>query len=129
MTIKYIVHTTSSYSDLNGNTYHFARITRTSTGKSLVITEVGGTTNAVHLLFDQGNKDGSKPLEANWSEIYSVQVWEKRREWERMRNFANGFDGSDISGTVSEWKVTPAMIRALSRKANPGQRNANANVG
>ena len=129
MTIKYIVHTTSSYSDLNGNTYHFARITRTSTGKSLVITEVGGTSNAASLLFDRQHKDGTKPLAASWSEIYTVQVWEKRKEWERMKNWANGFDGSDISGSVSEWKVTPAMIRALNRKANPGVRNPNANTG
>ena len=34
--IKYIVHTTSSYNDYYGNTYHFARITSTKTGKSLV---------------------------------------------------------------------------------------------
>ena len=127
MTIKYIVHTTSSYSDLNGNTYHFARITSTKTKKSILITDVGGTENAVSILFKKDDK--GKALAANFSEIYTVNVWEKRREWNRLKKFANGFDGSDISGTVSEWKVTPAMIRALNRKANPGVMNPNANLG
>ena len=48
-TIKWIVKTTSSYSDLNGNTYHFAQITRTSTGKTLAV-ETNGAENAAHLM-------------------------------------------------------------------------------
>ena len=127
MTIKYIVHTTSSLRDYNGNCYHFARITSVKTKKSLVISDVGGESNATALLFRKD--DNGKALASSWEEIYSVQTWEKKRDWQRMNNFANGFDGSDISRSVSEWKVTPAMIRALNRKANPGVRNPNANVG
>ena len=108
MAIKYIVHTTSSYSDLNGNTYHFARITSTKTKKSLVISEVGGTSNAAGLLF-------RLKLAQGWHEVYDVQTWEKRRDWQRKLKNAHGFDG-DISGTVYEHEVTAKMIRALNRK-------------
>ncbi len=116
MAIKYIVHTTSSYSDLNGNTYHFARITSTKTKKSLVISDVGGTENALHLLFTKD--ENGRSLVNSYQEIYTVQVWEKRREWARLKQHANGFNGSDLTGTVYEHQVTRKMIRALNRKAS-----------
>ena len=108
--IKYIVHTTSSYNDYYGNSYHFARITSTKTGKSLVIEGVGGVDNAAHLLLRR-NGDG-KPLVNDWSEIYRVQLWEKKREWQRLEKFAVG----SYSDKVYEGDVTATMIRRLNRK-------------
>ena len=110
--IKYIVHTTSSYNDYYGNTYHFARITSTKTGKSLVIKQIGGRDNAAHLLFR--SNDNSKPLVNDWREIYSVQQWEKKREYQRLEKFAQGSDGSK----VYEHEVTATMIRRLNRKSS-----------
>jgi len=100
--IKYIVETTSSYSDLNGNTYHFARITSTKTKNSLVVSEVGGSSNAVAMLFHL-------KVANDWSELYEVQTWHKRRDWQRMRKFAGG---------TYEGNVTAKMVRALNRKDN-----------
>ena len=110
--IKYIVHTTSSYNDYYGNTYHFARITSTKTGKHLVIKQIGGRDNAAHLLFR--SNDNSKPLVNDWREIYSVQQWEKKREWQRLEKFAQGTYGV----RVYEHEVTATMIRRLNRKSS-----------
>jgi len=118
--IKYIVHTTTSNRDLNGNCYHFARITSTKTGKSIVIDGVGGDSNAAGLLLRRDEKTG-KSIAKNWNEVHTYQTFEPKREWQRMNKFANGFNGSDISGKIYEWKVTPQMLRALNRTANPGQ--------
>jgi hypothetical protein len=99
--IKYIVETTSSYSDLNGNTYHFARITSTKTNRSLVIDSIGGSSNAAGLLF-------RLKVANDWSEVYDVQKWEKKREWQRLAKFAKN--------ATYEGNVTAKMIRALNRK-------------
>ena len=118
--IKYIIHTTSSYNDYYGNTYHFARITSTKTGKSLVIKQIGGKDNAAHLLLRRNDWGSSvenpngKPLVNDWREIYSAQQWEKKREWQRLEKFAQGSDGSK----VYEHEVTPTMIRRLNRKSS-----------
>jgi len=110
--IKYIVQTTSSYSDINGNTYHFAKITSTKTKHSVVISDIGGIGAGPGLLF-------RLKLVNDWSEIYSVQIWEKPREWQRLLRFAKGIDGSfDGSGQVYEHNVTAKMIRRLNRKSN-----------
>ena len=108
--IKYIVHTTSAYSDLNGNTYHFAKITSTKTGKSLVVSPVGGVDNAAHLLLRR-NGD-SKPLVNDWREIYSAQSWEKKREWQRLERFAQ----NRSVAKYYEGDVTATIIRRLNRK-------------
>ena len=100
--IKYIIETTSSYSDLNGNTYHFARITSTKTKRSLVL-DVGGASNAEGLLF-------RLKVTNDWSEVYVVQTWHKRRDWQRLAKFAK-------QPAVYEGNVTAKMIRALNRKA------------
>ena len=101
--IKYIVETTSSYSDLNGNTYHFARITSTKTKRSLLIDSVHGSSNAVGLLF-------RLKVINDWSEVYDVQKWEKKREWQRLAKFASP------DAKIYEHEVTAKMIRALNRK-------------
>ena len=101
--IKYIVETTSSYSDLNGNTYHFARITSTKTKRSLVIDGVGGSSNATALLFHL-------KVTSDWGEIYDVQKWEKKREWQRLAKFAR-------PSAIYVGNVTAKMIRGLNRKA------------
>ena len=103
--IKYIVETTSSYSDLNGNTYHFARITSTKTKRSLVIDGVGGSSNAVALLF-------RLKVANDWSEVYEVQKWEKKREWTRLGKLWGRNSGH------YEGHVTANMVRALNRKDN-----------
>jgi|TARA_R110002167_G_C12246365_1_gene611453 hypothetical protein len=100
--IKYIIETTSCYSDLNGNTYHFARITSTKTKNSLVL-DVGSASNAEGLLF-------RLKVTNDWSEIYVVQTWYKTREWQRLAKFAK-------QPAVYEGNVTAKMVRALNRKA------------
>ena len=103
--IKYIVETTSSYSDLNGNTYHFARITSTKTNQSLVVDGVGGSSNAAGLLFHL-------KVTNDWREVYNVQKWEKKREWQRLaKRFAR-------PSAIYEGNVTAKMVRALNRKDN-----------
>ena len=99
--VKYIIETTSSYSDLNGNTYHFARITSTKTKRSLVL-GVGGASNAEGLLF-------RLKVANDWSEVYVVQTWHKRRDWQQLAKFAN-------YAAVYEGNVTAKMIRALNKE-------------
>ena len=106
--IKWIVHTTTSERDYNGNCYHFARITSTKTGKSIVIDHVGGERNAVGLLF-RTPEDGAKPVANDWSEIYDHQTVIGKRDWQRMNKFANG--------KIYEHDVTPKMLRALARNS------------
>ena len=113
--IKYIVQTTTSVRDYNGNCYHFARITSTKTGKSIVIDGIGGDDNAAALLLRTPD-DGTKPVAAGWHEIHSSQAWARKRDWQRMSKFAGGFDGDDYIGKVFEHEVTPKMLRALNRK-------------
>ena len=110
--IKYIVHTISSYNDYYGNTYHFARITSTKTGKTLVV-DVGSESNASNLLFR--TNENSMPIVTDPREIYSIQSWEKKREWQRLSRFAISSDGSP---KIYEGDVTPTMIRRLNRKPN-----------
>jgi hypothetical protein len=101
--IKYIVETTSSLRDYNGNCYHFARITSTKTKKSLVISSVGGSSNATGLLF-------RLKLANDWSELYSTEKWEANRDWQRLNKYASE------SKPVYEHDVTATMIRRLNRK-------------
>ena len=118
MAIKYIVETTSVWHKTNGYSSHFARITSTKTGKSIVIDGVGGESNAAALLF-RTPEDGTKPPAHDWSEVYKVQVWEDtEREWKRRNKFANGspLDESGYGCKVYEHTITPAMIRRLNRK-------------
>tara|TARA_R110002167_G_scaffold308796_1_gene513604 strand:- start:675 stop:1061 length:387 start_codon:yes stop_codon:yes gene_type:complete len=124
-TIKWIVKTTSSYSDLNGNTYHFAQITRTSTGKTLAV-ETNGAENAAHLM-TRRNDDGTKPV-AQHNELYTVAVWEKRKEWSRLKKFARGTDGTNSTLPVYEHLATPAMLRALSSAARPEYTGADVDL-
>ena len=102
MAVKYIVDTTTSYRDVNGNCYHFARITSTKTKKSLVIKNLGGHSNASALLFRLN-------LANDWSEVYETQKWEHIREFQRMQKHAT-------TEAVYEHEVTPKMVRALNRK-------------
>ena len=99
--VKYIVETTSSLRDLNGNCYHFAVITSTKTKRSLSV-NVHGASNAAHILF-------SLKLVSDWSEIYTTEKWVKIRDFQRI----NKFD----TGRVYEHNVTAKMIRGLNRKA------------
>ena len=105
--IKYIVQTTTSVRDYNGNCYHFARITSTKTGKSIVIDGIGGDDNAAALLLRTPD-DGTKPVAA-WHEIHSSQAWARKRDWQRMSKIR-------MAGKVFEHEVTPKMLRALNRK-------------
>lgn len=43
--IRFIVHTVTSERDSNGNTYHFATVRSTITGKTLNVVGVGGSSN------------------------------------------------------------------------------------
>ena len=106
--IKYIVQTTTSVRDYNGNCYHFARITSTKTGKSIVIDGIGGDDNAAALLLRTPD-DGTKPVAAGWHEIHSFQAWARKRDWQRMSKIR-------MAGKVFEHEVTPKMLRALNRK-------------
>ena len=101
--IKYIVETTSTWHATNGYSSSFARITSTKSGKSLVIDDVGGRSNAAGLLVRLG-------VAANWSEIYDTQTYEDSvRSFNRQAKYA--------SQGLYENTVTAAMIRKLNRKA------------
>ena len=76
--IRFLIHTVSSLTDINGNRYHFATITSTVTGKILRIKQVGGESNARALL--------RKHTGADWEEINSTQSDMKIREFDRIRN-------------------------------------------
>lgn len=82
--IRFLVDTTSSLTDTNGNRYHFATVTSTKSGKSLRVLSVGGDSNARALV--------SKHTGADWSEIHSTQCDMKIRDFQRARNFHD--DGS-----------------------------------
>ena len=99
--IKYIIHTDTSATDINGNRYHFARVTSTRTGKSLVIDSVGGDSNAPALVH--------RALNLDWSELHYTNSTHRKRDWQRMRNFAT-------RGNLYEHDVTAKMLRALNRK-------------
>ena len=110
MTVKYIVHTTSTWRSTNGYSERFATITSTKTKKSLAISHVGGESNAAALLF-RTPPDGTKPLAKGWDEVYSFESWESPRDWNRKAAFAEG------DKPLYEHNVTPTMIRRLNRKA------------
>ena len=48
--IKYVVHTISSRTDINGNRYHSAAVYRCSDGRCVTVRNVGGESNAYHLV-------------------------------------------------------------------------------
>ncbi len=98
--IKYIIDTVSSLRDVNGNCYHFARITSTKTGNSLVIDSVGGESNAPSLVRSK--------LDLDFSEIHYTNTWESKRDWQRMSKFA--------SSGLYEHDITATMLRRLNRK-------------
>ena len=75
--IRFLIHTVSSLTDINGNRYHFATITSTKTGNTLHIKQVGGESNARALL--------RKHTDADWEEINSTQSDLKIREFDRAR--------------------------------------------
>lgn len=102
--IKYIVHTVSSETDTNGNRYHFARITSTKTGNSLVIDGVGGDANARILV--------KSALGLDFEEVHAINSTERKRDWQRMSSFAK-------SG-LYEYDITPTQLRRLNRKDYAG---------
>lgn len=75
--IRFLIHTVSSLTDINGNRYHFATITSTVTGKELRIKQVGGESNARALLREHTNAD--------FEQINSTQSDMKIREFNRAR--------------------------------------------
>ena len=97
--IKYIIDTVSSLRDVNGNCYHFARITSTKTGNSLVIDQVGGESNIRALVM--------KKLNLDFSQIHYTNSWEGKRDWQRVSKFA--------SQGLYEHTTTAKMLRALNR--------------
>ena len=123
--IKYIVHTSSRYNDYFGNSYHFTRITRTSTGKSVVIDDcVEG--NAVALIRDADsslNRHSSQP-------IHRINEWEKATEWKRRRKFARGCDGANSTTPLNPYRseAVAKAIRALSSKAAPEYTGADVDL-
>ena len=98
--IKYIIDTISSLRDVNGNCYHFARITSTKTGHSLVIDSVGGDSNAPALV--------RRLLDLDFSQIHNTNTYEAKRDWQRMSKFA--------SSGLYEHDVTATMLCRLNRK-------------
>lgn len=105
--IRYIVETISSERDVYGNRYHFARVTSTKTGHSLVIDGVGGDRNApitVSQLLD----------------LYGGQVWETQshlpiRDWQRHRKYATT---GEYVAVYSEGSLTATDLRRLNRKVD-----------
>jgi len=48
--IRYVVHTISSKTDQNGNRHHSAEVYRCSDGRRVTIKNVGGESNAYHIV-------------------------------------------------------------------------------
>jgi hypothetical protein len=98
--IRFILEIVSSRVDRAGNTYHWARITSTATGRDLVISDIGGPSNArSHLRkFVPG---------LDFGEIFSVESTLGVRDWKRSQALANG------GRPIYEHDLTPAMFAAL----------------
>lgn len=99
--IRFIVETTSSKTDINGNRYHFATITSTKTGQSLAVDHVGGDSNIEHRLREAG---------LEWGEMKAINRTEAIREWQRQRKW--------LKTPVFEHEVTDEMILGLEREGN-----------
>jgi hypothetical protein len=101
LAIRFICETFTSERDRNGNCYHFAVITSTSTGKRLVIKGVGGESNARYLM--------SKLLGRTTGErVYSTEVVLPKRQWQRRE--------SNLLDAKWEHEVTGKMIQALEKE-------------
>lgn len=96
--IKFIVDTTSSKTDVNGNRYHFATITSALTGKTLRVKSVGGDSNAVGLVRNIAC--------AGWDEIHSTQSEMAIRPFRHARDF-------HLPGAKYEHEITLADFEAM----------------
>ena len=79
--IRFIINTTSSKTDTNGNRYHFADIVSTRTKNTLQLKDVGGDSNAVFLV--------RRLIDLDWSEVYATEQTIAKREYQRKTHFRN----------------------------------------
>ena len=95
--IKYIVDTTSSHTDLNGNRYHFSVITNCRT-HNVISVKTYSHSNATHLLRKNG---------VDWSEIHSTESQLPIREFNRLEKFHH---------CIYENAFDTSMFKSLNRK-------------
>lgn len=95
--IRFLIDTTSSKTDVNGNRYHFATIISTKTQNVLQIKSLGGPSNARALVRDV----------AEWDEIHSTQAEDiPIRQFNRLAKFHE-------KGAKYEHEITSADVEAL----------------
>lgn len=98
MKIRFLVHTVSSKTDINGNRYHYAVITSTETGRTLCVKNLGGDSNGRHLV--------RRALDT-WEGIHNEETSLPIREWQRRHK------SQKENGALYEHEITPEMILAL----------------
>lgn len=112
--IDYIIDGHRYWDRQNGNSYYLTRITRTSTGKSIVLNECPG--NCRHYILELRD-DRAKGRYYDRSRIHEAPLADMTyREWRRMLS-------SDYWRPADQYKrtrrgnqnITVALIRALSR--------------
>ena len=99
--IRYIVETISSKTDRNGNRYHFARVTSTLSGNSLVIDHVGDESNAASLV--------RRLTGADWSEVHRTESTLGLRDWSRANKAAVNNE------PLYEHQITTEMLEGLNK--------------
>lgn len=102
--IRFLVDTVSSARDINGNRYHWARITSTVTGRSLAILETSATNPETY-----ANRACALLGVDSWPAVHSSHTEDvPKREWAHGRP-ADG---------VYDHLVTPQMIVDLEQPSN-----------
>jgi hypothetical protein len=87
--IRFIVETVTSAPDASGNSYHFARITSTATGKYLRL-ETGGVNNA--LSFVNGICDGEQ--------IYCANLTLPKKQWSAQARRVDRYEHTTTEADV-----------------------------
>ena len=103
--IKWIIDGWRYWDKTNGNSYHLTRITRTSTGKSLILDECPG--NAASYLFHMGD---------NYGKVHTAPIEDiSYREWRRKIKFNPPVHPYHIIKRRKLINITAKLIRKLSR--------------
>jgi hypothetical protein len=98
--IRFLIHTTSSKTDIYGNRYHFATITSTKTGKFIPVMHLDGPDNAAGQVRNVLNTD--------WSEIHATRETQSIRQFNALKKFNEA-----QPGVVYEHDITADMLKNL----------------
>ncbi len=102
MQIRFLVHTVSSKTDVNGNRYHYAVITSTATGRALAVRNLGGDSNGVSLV---------RQALDTWEGIHRSEATLPIREFNARHK------SQSETGAIFAHEVTSEMILALEKPA------------